>query len=872
MFRRLTVTLFGGLVPAVLMGSIGCNSDGAPGEQDDLQALLRDRELTLETRSALTQPTPDAGMTSTGAAGAVGGLGGGVATDGGFAGSIGSFDGGATGVAGAPGDGGVTKTGMAGATGTTGAAGGPFSDGGFGGMSGAPSPLGNWTFDDCSASRTDLFDSGPNGNTAFRAVSAQCAPGISGQAVSIQKTGDIVYVPDQPSFTFVNGITVAGWFNPSSTRQVRTLMRKRDQGTSDFALLLNDGTWQFVINLGGGRAASVSAPKAKPNTWTHVAGTYDGTWLRIYIAGLEAAKLKVRGTISPGPGPLLMGNDGSERRLDGLMDNLFFDGTAATADQVLALTCIPHDPTIAATPATSAPTLPGTPASFDIAITNNSTPSCAPSQFLFETEAFIPGITIDPQFTFAPPVNGGATTHITMTVTATDDPDPGTYTIPFITFDETKASIPAQGSVDFVLAADGCRVSRAKELMITSPTVVDDPVRTTGSGVWTFKHLMEAMAPTPDAAPAMVEAMMKTFTTDQTVNSFTIEARPEFQSQILDTWPRTADGGLDLSQAPFMLQAIVDRFDLRNLSNGDAGEGRFVFGFFPPGSFFPPQATLIMEYKLPAATDADVQGWADAWHGLGALTQGTPEYNAALEAITERFASRGQRPGHPNDSAINAVRTNEIAFGDNGRWQMREFGLSADTGTLVPATIKLTPDLTFNGTDTVAAFINANEASIIAETHTVPLEFQGAPFATGSVFNDLEAWIAPGINNNEARFHFSLNTCNGCHSAQETGTFFLQISPRTPGGEAQLSGFLTGITVSDPVSGETRTFNDLQRRATDLKSIECPGSVTPPPAPTPPPGADGGVAPPPIPVPPDTKPPIPLARPTSLRMGISRVH
>ncbi|HTA20050.1 MAG TPA: LamG domain-containing protein, partial [Polyangia bacterium] len=690
-------------------------------------------------------------------------------------------------------------------------------------------------------------------------------------------TEDIVYVPDQPSFTFGGGITVAGWFNPSSTRQVRSLMRKRDQGTSDFALLLNDGVWQFVVNLGGGRAASVTAPKkALPKVWTHVAGTYDGTWLRIYIAGLEAAKVKARGTISPGPGPLLMGNDGSERRLDGLMDNLFFDGTAATADQVMALTCVTHDPSIKATPATSAPTLPGAVATYDVAITNNSTSSCAPSQFLFETEAFIPGITIDPQFAVAPPVNGGATTHITMTVTATDDPDPGTYTIPFILFDEMNGGTPAQGSVDFVLAADGCRVSRAKELMITSPTVVDDPVRTTGSGVWTFKHLMEAIAPTPEAAPAMVEAMMKTFTTDETVNTFTIEARPQFQGQVLDTWPRTADGGLDLSQAPFMLQAIVDRFDLRNLSNGDAGEGRFVFGFFPPGSFFPPQATLIMEYKLPAATDADVQGWADAWHGLGALTQGTPEYNAALEAITERFASRGKRPSHPNGSAINAVRTNEIAFGSNGRWQMREFGLSADTGTLVPATIALTPDLSFNGTDTVAAFINANEASIIAETHTVPLQFQGAPFATGSVFNDLEAWTASGINNNEARFHFSLNTCNGCHSASETGTFFLQISPRTPGGEAQLSGFLTGTTVPDPVTGATRAFDDLGRRATDLKSIECPGSVTPPPAggdgggAPPSMGADGGVAPP-IPVPPG-KGPVPLARTTSLRLGISRVH
>ena len=121
--------------------------------------------------------------------------------------------------------------------------------------------------------------------------------------------------------------------------------------------------------------------------------------------------------------------------------------------------------------------------------------------------------------------------------------------------------------------------------------------------------------------------------------------------------------------------------------------------------------------------------WANAWHGLGALTAGSPEYNAALEAITERFAGRNARPGpgFPNGSAINAVRTNEIDFGQNGIWELREFVLSPSTGLLVPATVKLTPDLGFNFTNTLASFINANEAAILTETHTVPEQFQERP-------------------------------------------------------------------------------------------------------------------------------------------------
>ena len=54
------------------------------------------------------------------------------------------------------------------------------------------------------------------------------------------------------------------------------------------------------------------------------------------------------------------------------------------------------------------------------------------------------------------------------------------------------------------------------------------------------------------------------------------------QFRILDNWPRTPDGKLDLAQPPLRLQAIVNRFDLRNLAAGDAGEGRFVFAFEAP--------------------------------------------------------------------------------------------------------------------------------------------------------------------------------------------------------------------------------------------------------------------------------------------------
>ena len=695
-------------------------------------------------------------------------------------------------------------------------------------------PVGAWNFDDCSPAQTQLRDSTFSNNTAFRAVRAACVDGVQGQGVAIANTEDIVYVPDQPSFTFAQGVTVAGWFKPASTGGTRTLIRKRDRDTSSFALVLSENKFKFIASFGDGRAASVTAPsKARAGVFQHVAASYDGAALRLFIDGKQVTSFNVAGTIPVGAGPLVMGNDGSERRFNGTIDGVTFATHALTADEVLQLTCLSQPPTVAV-PSELPPAAPGVPVAIDVALTNhNPVGACGPISF--QVFSFASGLLLDPPGN-APatsaPVASGQTGHFVVTATAPGTAAPGTIDINLLITEQTT-NFFAFEDVPFVVAAEtGCRVDSPHELMITNRGVVDDIHRANfdptssdpRNGAWTFKRLMEDLAPSAADAPAMVEAMLATFDAPQTINRFTVARRPGMRAQIVAHWPRTADGQLDLAQAPLRLQAIVDRFDLRNLAGGDGGEGRFVFAF-NDASGLPLQATMIFEYKLPASTDQDVRGWAQAFHALGALPFGEG-YNAALQAITDWFTGRGARPGHINGSAINAVRTNEIDLGDNGVWELRQFGLSATTGRLEPQPVDLTPDGGFNSSPTLASYITANQAAIIAETHVVPTVFDGQPFQGGAIFNDLSTWFAPGTDPS-ARHHFALNTCNGCHSSQETGTFFLQITPRQPGTEAPLSGFLIGTTLPDPVTGQTRALDDLGRRKKDLESIVCPGSSAP---------------------------------------------
>ncbi|MFT5240645.1 MAG: hypothetical protein ACI9OU_000498 [Candidatus Promineifilaceae bacterium] len=425
------------------------------------------------------------------------------------------------------------------------------------------------------------------------------------------------------------------------------------------------------------------------------------------------------------------------------------------------------------------------------------------------------------------------------------------------------ATAPRQSSVDSREATpQASRESDAirKQLMITDLRVVEDPVRTNprsgDRAVWTFKHLMEQMAGDQDPAE-FVMRWLNLWEQDQEVNGFTAPERPAIRERIIDPWLRASGGQrLNLAKAPFKLLAIVNRMDLRVHVDEQVltgGEGRFVFGVLAPdGTALLPEAgpapggmTVILEYELPATNMRQLGEWARLWKELERFPLDSPDYNRHLERVTRRFTEAGSAPGKPNGSALNQLRSNDIALAQP--WELREFVIDGDSGLLQQNTVALTPDkITLNGTPEFAAFINEHGADLAQGTAELDPAFFAASAMAGPFlltdFPDWESrtfttnvlfdpfydvpWSAAGIDNNDVRHAFALNTCNGCHRA-ETGTGFLQIGfpaendlPKSLKHPAALAGFLTGIEVPDPVEPDTiRTFGDLERRLTDFKAL-----------------------------------------------------
>jgi hypothetical protein len=319
---------------------------------------------------------------------------------------------------------------------------------------------------------------------------------------------------------------------------------------------------------------------------------------------------------------------------------------------------------------------------------------------------------------------------------------------------------------------------------------------------------------------------------------------------------------LNINNLPFRLLAIVNRMDLGKSSpygGGQAGETRFVFGLLQSCSFAP--MTVIFEYGDTGASCIAQKARANSWKALDSLVLGSPAYLTALKALTDTVTLPGVAPAKVNGSALNQLRTNEVAL-TGFNWDFREFVLNSGTLNLRYDTLKQTPNRTapptnFNPSATLDAYMQQNANAILCENYTVPLTvppsmpLAGQPYRAGSIeYGSGAFWnwtfaatpslpgSYPGCYSgtvplsqikSEVRHKFSLNTCDDCH-ALETQTAFTHVAWNSPL-PVSLSGFLVGTPpgptptatawlVLDPAgSGVTRKFNDLERRGQILESI-----------------------------------------------------
>jgi hypothetical protein len=369
------------------------------------------------------------------------------------------------------------------------------------------------------------------------------------------------------------------------------------------------------------------------------------------------------------------------------------------------------------------------------------------------------------------------------------------------------------------------------------------------------------LAPVTTQATTVLHTIIKPWLRAAAGNPATvIDSLPSSANYWKRLWRRMVTKGVDvMSFAPFKTTAIVNRVDLRGNSGyggglSNAGEGRIVFSIIkdPKNNCGIPVTsltsgfagfTVIFEYGIPLNDCAALLSFQNSWRSLSDQPFGAA-FNERLEKITNVFTSAGANPSKPNGSALNQLRSNEIAnssllTGGAPFWQLREFFLPPvgiiGGSMLVNTTTKLEAMAKYNGAvlnplnagntladiATLANFVNTNSAAIEANNYTVPDIVTGSGggpvnFLAGkadvhspSATSTNHHWNGRGITgsptfitSDSARFVYSLNNCSSCHGG-ETGTVFTHIrfvgfghniTPTSlSGGLRDISSFLTGL-------------------------------------------------------------------------------
>ena len=210
-----------------------------------------------------------------------------------------------------------------------------------------PTLVGCWPMEEGSG--TFAADGGalPANTVTFVGAPAWVA-GQSGQAISLNGTSQYGATPDEASLDIINQITIAAWIKPGQYN-TQDLIKKATNGLVDgyeltLATTKSDASSLkafFRINqAANGDTYRINATTEYPidGTWMHVAATYDGTTMRLYINGIEESSLAASISIATNSLPLSIGAqiDGT-RFFQGALDQVRVYNRALSAEEIAGL-------------------------------------------------------------------------------------------------------------------------------------------------------------------------------------------------------------------------------------------------------------------------------------------------------------------------------------------------------------------------------------------------------------------------------------------------------------------------------------------------------------------------------------------------------
>jgi hypothetical protein len=185
----------------------------------------------------------------------------------------------------------------------------------------------------------------PSGTTAADAIdghhgtvtgAGRVADGRFGGALSFDGVDDWVSVPHAPALSLSAGMTIEAWVRPSALTSWRGVVMKEQATALPYALYASTAAQTPGASIFTTSALDSTAPPALGlGNWTHLAMTWDGSQLRLYVDGAEIANRAAPGTLLTSTGQLRIGGNSLRGEFfAGLIDEVRIYDRALSAERI----------------------------------------------------------------------------------------------------------------------------------------------------------------------------------------------------------------------------------------------------------------------------------------------------------------------------------------------------------------------------------------------------------------------------------------------------------------------------------------------------------------------------------------------------------
>jgi chitodextrinase len=197
-----------------------------------------------------------------------------------------------------------------------------------------PSLVAAYSFNENTGST--VSDSSSNDNTGTIANATWTGAGRYGNALVFNGSSSRITIADAPSLHLGTGATLEAWVNPSTTSASWADIIYK--GNDNYYLDAVTGAPVAGVTLSTSTNSNTFGPSALPtNTWTHLAETFDGSTIRLYVNGVQVGSTALNGTLLTSTNPLEIGSDHIYGQyFQGTIDEVRIYNVALTPSQIQA--------------------------------------------------------------------------------------------------------------------------------------------------------------------------------------------------------------------------------------------------------------------------------------------------------------------------------------------------------------------------------------------------------------------------------------------------------------------------------------------------------------------------------------------------------